>query len=80
MNFHLKLRDSEKNFIANFLLKSILFRISRTTLKSYLQLQIKRQKLMGGLTAAQSVALTIVMCHLTTGICSEKCSLGDFVL
>lgn len=44
MNFHLKLKDSEMSFIANSLLESIMFRISRTPLQKYLQLQIQRQQ------------------------------------
>ena len=60
MNFHLKLKDSEMSFIANSLLKSIMFRVSITTLQNHLQLQIQRkQKLIEGLGWVLFVALTI---------------------
>ena len=60
MNFHLKLKDSEMTFIANSLLKSIMFIISITTLQNHLQLQIQRkQKLIEELGWVLFVALTI---------------------
>lgn len=44
MNFHLKLKDSEMGFIVSSLLKSVMFRMSRTKLQNHLQRQMKRQK------------------------------------
>lgn len=44
MNFHLKLKDSEMGFIVSSLLKSVMFRMSRTKLQNHLQRQMQRQK------------------------------------